>query len=579
VLFFDLETYKIGRRLAPRVVSVCYAVDDTRPILLGRRGLPAFVELFRSQDLIIGHNPAYDFGCLAAEFPELIPEIFQAYADGRIADTMTTEKLIAIEAGDLDRRRFSLAALVKKYLKTDISGKQGEDIWRLRYAELDGIDPGDWPTDAREYALNDVVYTRAVFKKQNYPIKRTAAQNCAAWALHLISIYGMRINPQRAADWLEAVAVDVEKGRELARGLGILRDNGTRNVKKLREIVLDAYDGNPPRTDKGATKTDGETLKNSGNPALVAYADSRFADKLATTYAPILQGGATVHPQYNVLVKTGRTSCRKPNMQNPPRGGGFREVFEPRPGFVYALCDYDQIELVALGQIHLWMFKTSAIADAVNEGRDLHLEVAARLNPEDPPAYRQASKAANYGFAGGLGSEAFRDYARGSGVDISEDDAKEIRAAWLKTWPEMKKYFTHISNKTTWGPCEITQFKSGRVRGGCTYTQGANTYFQGLVADGCKSALFNVSRACYTDKKSPLYGSRPVAFLHDEIIIEAPEEKAAGAAQELSRVMIEIMTEWIPDVKIGASAYLSRVWSKKAGPVYDAGGGLLPWEP
>ena len=69
-----------------------------------------------------------------------------------------------------------------------------------------------------------------------------------------------------------------------------------------------------------------------------------------------------------------------------------------------------------------------------------------------------------------------------------------------------------------------------------------------------------------------------MAFLHDEIIIEAPEEKAAGAAQELSRIMIDTMNEWIPDVKIGASAYLSRVWSKKAGPVYDAGGGLLPWE-
>ena len=268
MLFFDLETYKIGRRLAPRVVSVCYAIDDTRPVLLGRGGLPALIELFRTQDLIIGHNAAYDFGCLAAEFPELIPEIFRAYADGRIADTMITEKLIAIEAGDLDRRRFSLSALVKKYLNTNLAGKEGEDVWRLRYAELDGIDPEGWPTDAREYALNDVFYTRAVFKKQNYPTERTTAQNCAAWALHLISVYGMRINEHRAAAWLSGVMEDVEKGRELARGLGILRDNGTRDVKKLREIVRNAYDGKPPRTEKGATKTDGETLKNSGNPAL-----------------------------------------------------------------------------------------------------------------------------------------------------------------------------------------------------------------------------------------------------------------------------------------------------------------------
>jgi DNA polymerase-1 len=576
VFTLDLETYKIGARLTPRIVSICYAIDDEKPVLLTRcfREFPDILK--KASPPFVVQNGSFDFGCLAVEFPDLLPWIFEQYERGHVVDTMINAKLVAIENGTIDRQRFSLAAIAKRLLGLNVEGKEGDDAWRLRYHELEGVDGEDWPHAARQYAIKDVEITRAVHKAQNYTRPHTQAR--AAWALHLISVYGMRINEGRAGQWLEHVEIEAEKGRQKARDLGILRANGTRDVKILQGLITGAYDGKPPLTDKGKVSYSVDTLKGSGDASLTAYSESSFAAKLSSTYAPILKEGQTVHPRYNVLVSTGRTSCSKPNMQNPPRAGGFRELFEPRPGYVYALCDYDQIELVALGQIHLWMFKTSAIADAVNEGRDLHLEVAARLNPDNPPAYRQASKAANYGFAGGLGSGAFRQYARASGVDISEDEAKEIRLAWLKTWPEMTKYFKHISNKTTWGPCEITQFRSGRVRGGCAYTQAANTFFQGLVADGCKEALFNVSKACFIDQKSPLYGSRPVAFLHDEIILESPKGDARRAAGELQRIMIENMRRWIPDVKVSATAYLSTRWSKDAGPVYD-GGELIPWAP
>jgi len=589
MLFIDLETYKIGRRLTPRIVSITYdqglfnGVQHPGPFsdTITRDHFESFKGLMieRLYDGVVGHNVAYDLACLCNEWPDLIPHVFEAYKAGRVVDTMITEKLKAIEDGDIDRRRFTLAHLARKYLAVEMEGKNDPDAWRLRYSELDGVSFDNWPKEAQDYATLDVRYLWLIWEAQGAHKRDTSGQPAAAFALHLISIYGMRINRARADVWLENVAEEARKGAAMAQKLGILRANGTRNVKLLREIVAEAYNGAPPFTDKGAVKTDGETLKGSKNPALVEYQKSRFADKLATTYAPILRDGQTVHPRYNVLVKSGRTSCSKPNMQNPPRGGGFREVFEPRPGFVYVLCDYDQIELVALGQIHLWMFKTSAIADAVNEGRDLHLEVAAKLNPDNPKAYRQAAKICNYGYPGGLSSRVFIEYAKGFGLDFDEDESREMRKAWLDTWPEMAKYFDHIGRATAWGPTEVRQFKSGRIRGACSFTQYANTLFQGLTADGAKAALFKVSRACYTDEKSPLYGSRPVAFLHDEIILESPEDKAAGAAAELQKQMIEAMGEFIPDVKVTAGAYLSRVWSKNAGEVYGPGGELVPWEP
>ena len=589
---FDLETYKIGRRLTPRIVSICYAIDDEAPTLLGRADFPSFPDLIRkASPPFVVQNGSFDFACLAVEFPSLLPWIFEQYEAGNVQDTMINAKLVAIENGTIDRQRFSLAAIAKRLLGLKVEGKHGEDVWRLRYHELDGVNPQDWPLEAREYALKDVEITRAVHKAQNYT--RPHDQARGAWALHLISVYGMRINSIRASKWLDEVEKEAEKGRQKAQKLGILRANGTKDIKILQGIITDAYNGKPPLTDKGKVSYNVETLKGSGDASLIAYAESSFATKLSTTYAPILKDGQTVHPRYNVLVSTGRTSCSKPNMQNPPRGGGFRAVFEPRPGYTYVLCDYDQIELLALAQCHLWMFKTSAIADAVNEGRDLHCEVAAKLKNIHYNAFlkqyeigyewaknlRQFSKVSNYGFPAGLSAARFREYAKGYGLDVSEDEAKEIRAAWLETWPEMKKYFSHISRATAWGPTDVAQFLSGRIRGGCSFTQYTNTLFQGLTADGAKEALFNVSKACYTDQKSPLFSSRPVAFLHDEIILESPKEKAASAAAELQKVMIESMERWIPDVKIGATAYLSTQWSKNAGPVYDESGELIPWAP
>ena len=55
---------------------------------------------------------------------------------------------------------------------------------------------------------------------------------------------------------------------------------------------------------------------------------------------------------------------------------------------------------------------------------------------------------------------------------------------------------------------------TGRVRGGVSYTRARNTPFRGLSADGAKFTLFELVQAGY----------RVVAFVHDEVVIELPED-------------------------------------------------------
>ena len=594
LLTIDLETHLIEESLVPRIVSACYKYSYSPRAILEIRNAKNSFSIYEkiekhlagcpTKNKLVGQNVSFDLACLVHEKPEFLPTVFSAYESGQVHDTMIMGKLKGIRDGNLSVTRFSLKDLAKRELGLMMEGKTGEDIWRLRYSELDCVPLSKWPKADSEYALNDVLITEKVYNKLLEQEIQAASdttemerQTAAAWVLHLIGIYGMKVNKPRALEWIKEVEEEVKVGIAVAEKLGILRGNGSKDTKKLKELVKVAYNGLPPLTDKDKVRINRDTLKQSGNPDLIAYAESASSDKLLNTYAPILRKGEIIHPRYNVLVNTGRTSCSSPNMQNPPRGGGFRELFEAREGYVFALCDYDQIELLALAQVHLWLFEKSSIADAVNEGKDLHIEVAKRLNPSDPQKYRQFSKVANYGFPGGLSARVFSIYAKAFGLDISEEEAVQVRKAWLDTWPEMALYFDWISIETKWGNTEVTQFKSGRIRGNCSFTQFCNTLFQGLVADGAKAALFEVSKACYTDTQSPLWGSRPIAFLHDEIILESPEESATEAAAELSRIMIHNMEIFIPDISVGAEPYLSRIWSKNAKRV-EKKGKLIPWE-
>ena len=86
-----------------------------------------------------------------------------------------------------------------------------------------------------------------------------------------------------------------------------------------------------------------------------------------------------------------------------------------------------------------------------------------------------------------------------------------------------------------------------------------------------------MQRLCYNDPSSYLFGCRVVNFVHDEIIIEAPEEKTHTAALVLQETMIEVFNRWTPDVPVRATPVAMRRWSKDATPTHNSKGILIPW--
>jgi len=603
-VYLDTETHPIASgRLAPKLVCVHIATGggEVGIHLASDPATRDIVEKALKGFRVCGHNIAYDMAVIAAFWPDLMPAVWAAYDEGRVFDTMLCAQMEDIAMGRLTRKKghYSLQSLASRYAKLDLT--KGNDSWQLRYAELENIPVKDWPAEAVEYAVNDVRATRTVVialifsSDGGYATVPTFdVQVRAAFALHLASCWGMRCDEAAVAaleDRLDEVeATQAGKLKEI----GLLRDNGTRDDAAIRALAEKA--GVTKRTSKGKVSTSAAALQDVNDEGLVSLSKRQAAAKIRTTYLPVLKRGVRepLHCRYG-LVESGRTSCSSPNIQNLPRDGGVRECFVPRKGFVFVAADFHVVELICLSQVLIEWYGLDAceMPKALLRGLDLHLVTASHIlgwsYEETEQAYRagdatakgarQLAKGLNFGIPGGLGAAKLRQLLRGYGHEVSEERAVSLKKKWLQLYPEMRLYFQKIGVLTrVFGDDEVIVKHpvTGFVRGGLDYCSTANHYFQHLAAYGAKIALYSVQRACFAPT-GPLAGSRMVAFVHDEIILEVPERNVDEAARELVGIMCAEFMQACPDVPVHAEALAMRKWCKDAKPKHDSRGRLIPW--
>lgn len=616
VIAVDCETALIAPGLlAPPLTCVSFATSEGRTALLDRRtGVDAVRTLLNSDCTIAGHNCAYDLAVIANECGDAMPEVFAAYEADRIEDTGLRQKLIdnakgclgkiiVVKDADGKARPYSLGNLSKRLLGATLD----KTTYRLGYGPLRDVPIDQWPEGARAYATDDAIATlgvRQVQEAHRALLEDQYRQSRAAFAFHLVSCWGLLTDPV-AVDALErgALAEYPQLCAELvAAGLKrpdrVLKSGknknqvkeGSRNMLAARARIVSVYAalGEPhPLTEKGHAALDEDACAKSGDPVLRKYARLTSVGKTLSTDVPLLRRGL-VQPRYDSLLATGRTST-SPNTQNPKREGGVRECYVPRPGFVFAAADYAGLELRTWAQCCIKLLGCSRMAEVLNAGDDPHCMIAAailgcsyeeavrRKKAPDGDNARQCGKVANFGFPGGLGPDTLVHYAWLSyGVELTRTQAKALKDLWFRTWPEARLYLDAIARIVDSPNPIIEQYRSKRFRGGMSYCAAANTLFQGLGADAAKEATWLVSKACYVDRNSPLFGCRIVNFVHDEVIMESPEATAHEALAELERLMIAGASPWLPDVPPKVEGVLMRRWSKKAKRI-EREGRVIPW--
>lgn len=381
---------------------------------------------------------------------------------------------------------------------------------------------------------------------------------------------------------------------------------------------------------EGQVSTANEVLQElaGADPVLDKYIEREEVLKIQTTYLPNLQEGI-VYPNYDVLKATGRSSSFKgertkqlypsTNIQNQPRLSGelsVRETYVARPGWLICSNDYGSLELCSFAQVVYWLFGYSSLRDQINAGYSPHSFFGAQLcyhlyepfraclphganadeiyhfflefkkvDSEQFKFYRTLAKPTGLGYPGGLGPRKFRAYAKSTyGVEVTLEEATQLRDLWFFIYPEHKQYLQHINSMED--PQNIGFFcystPMQMFRAGATYCAAANGWgLQSPSAEGAFGAVWESTQAMYDwTQESILFGCRPLAFIHDEILMELPDDGLAHErAFELAEIMKKSMQRVLPDVTITAEPALMRRWYKEAEPSYDESGRLIPWEP
>ncbi len=570
----------------------------------------------------IAHNTAFDLAVVCAAEGRLLPLIFQALDADRIHCTYLRAMMETIANGGSLKRGFSLKDLVKRYLGIEM--KKDEAV-RTSFTNVKHLAIRDWPKEYFGYLLDDIFYLEGLFNMQEegklvYVNYKQSEYDCfidaparmrAAFALYLVSCRGLRVDTDavdRLKNTLEPELHQIEHGLVQAGFASYKKkDDGKssliqQNKKAIQEYLKSV--GKVALTEKGQIETTVDALKGCGNSALEALADFGPKKTVLSTYVPALMEAKQspqkiLHPRFMPFSETGRVNGREPNLLNLPRSGGIRECFIPRDGHCFIFSDYDAAEMRTFAQALLDIIKESKLARNYRKDPnfDPHTYLAAaylKISYEEAlelkskgdkklKKTRQLMKAANFGFLGGSSANTFLAFAENYGItDITLKEAEALRAFYLQVYPEVKQYFNWISTKirqcTMDGDISVILPRSRRIAGHRRFTQACNVYVQGVAADGALKALYEITKACF-DRSSALFGSRPVLFIHDEIVVEAPLGKAPVAAKEVQRLMQECMQHFTPDVPSTCSPSLALRWYKEAEPVYDEQGNLKIWEP
>jgi len=662
MLGFDLETYPIGPKKAPKVIVGAFNISDVEA---SRYAVPAWAAHMKSlpdgrsvyffwadqleqflnlcnvvEGPVVAHNGAYDWSCISAMDSAHMPKIFDLFSRGKLQCTyirtlvalnsqgrLKTDSMRKIELAHGKYGTTSLVGACKFFCDLDLSEAKDHDV-QITYYRMEGVPFDQWDSRYREYLIQDVEHLHTLFAAQAGfsrvkllqtseivdIFKEAPRRSAFHYALTLASAWGMRVDAtavaelrqaaedevRHVADTLVAEGFAVEltgraRERALANGkLTIRVDN-----KKIQARVEAAYaelGEDVPQTSKGTTSTARTVLKGSGDPLLVAWADVGDKRTIWSTFVPALERAAETNGVINTSFfpysETGRVSARNPNLLNPPRSGGIRECVRARPGCCFIFCDYEANELRVLSQVLLDELKQSRLAELYQRDPEfdphtymacrrlkIEYEEGKRLKAEgdkELKEMRQLMKCCNFGFPGGMASRTFIEFAKGYGVKVTETEAEELKTFFFSQFPEIRYYLDRVGTRVKRYDGQGYLYRAGRLSGDRRFCQLANFYFQGLAAEGGLSAFTEVSRRAYTDPTSPLYGTRPVLFVHDEIIVEAPLDKAHDAALELKRIMETCMAFYTPDVPSLAEPTLATKWWKGAYQKFDDDGRLVP---
>jgi DNA polymerase-1 len=267
---------------------------------------------------------------------------------------------------------------------------------------------------------------------------------------------------------------------------------------------------------------------------------STYTDKLPADIDPRTQ---RIHTSYHQAVAaTGRLSSSDPNLQNIPirtaEGRRIRQAFIAPPGFRLLAADYSQIEL----RIMAHLSGDEGLLAAFAGDQDVHRATAAEVfnTPLESVTsdQRRSAKAINFGLIYGMSA-----FGLAKQLGIERGQAQAYVDRYFERYPGVRRYMDATRDgarrlgyvSTVFGRRLYLPDINARKPQQRQYAERSaiNAPMQGTAADIIKRAMLGV--AAWLDAHEPR--ARLIMQVHDELVVEVPEERAADVGDGVARIM------------------------------------------
>lgn len=338
--------------------------------------------------------------------------------------------------------------------------------------------------------------------------------------------------------------------------------------KQLGKVLFEDMQLPHGKKNKTGWSTNADVLdKLRGVPIVADVLQYRQYAKLKSTYADGLLKAVSpdgrIRTSFQMTVTaTGRLSSTEPNLQNIPTrtelGSQMRRMFVAAPGNVLVDADYSQIELRLLAHIS----GDEAMCRAFRSGEDFHTLTAARVfhvEPQDvTPEMRRRAKAVNFGVVYGISP-----FSLSQDIGVTVAEAKEYMERYFQTYTGVRAYMDRIVEQARAdGYVEtlmhrrraLPELKSSNHNLRAFGERVAlNMPIQGTAADLMKLAMVRVERRLADEGLA----AQLIMQVHDELIVECPEDEAARVQALLEEEMSGVMTLAVP---LPAEAHCGKNW-------------------
>lgn len=351
------------------------------------------------------------------------------------------------------------------------------------------------------------------------------------------------------------------------------REFNINSTKMLGQILFEELELPVIKKTKTGYSTNIEVLEalKGYHPMVGMVIEYRQLTKLRSTYVDgllkVIGDDGRIHSTFQQMVTaTGRLSSTDPNLQNIPvrteLGSELRHMFVAKPGCVLVDADYSQIELRVLADIA----KDETMMQAFCSGTDIHAMTASQVFhvpiEEVTASMRRSSKAVNFGIVYGISG-----YSLSNDIGVSVKTATEYINKYLSVYHGVREYMSRIKEQAKqdgfvqtaygrkrWLPELKSKNTNIRKLG---ERMALNTPIQGTAADIIKIAMLRVYRRLQKEHMQ----SRLVLQVHDELILEAPEQEVEQAKRILKEEMEAACQLSVPltvDVACGHDWYAAK---------------------